>query len=241
MAAAGVIGRGGARWAGGRSARVVAGGVSRWEGPQAVGLAHSARMARGAMRMAREAGALERAEAMRMAREAGALERADGRVVSLAEAGRRWREARASEARWYIVEAVEGKDFEVCLQIAATGWDCWRPVIEVRATRRCKAHGVEQTASVVRKQSVFGRYVFLHECLTASMRVLIEQSPKVKGFLCFAGSEAPATVPDDVIAFYRKALEGKRSGDLAARFDIELTDRVRISRGPANGRIGVVL
>lgn len=175
-----------------------------------------------------------------MAGEAGALERAARGVVSLAEAGRRWREARASEAQWYIVEAVEGKDFEVCRQIAAAGWDCWRPVIEVRGTRRYKAHGVEQTKPVVRKRSVFGRYVFLHECLTASMRVSIEQSPEVKRFLCFAGSEAPATVPDDVIAFYRKSLEGKCSGDLAASFDIEMTDRVRISRGPATGRIGVV-
>lgn len=175
-----------------------------------------------------------------MAGEETALEQSDKSYVSLAEAGRRWREARATEAQWYIVEAMDGKDFEVCRQIAAVGWDCWRPVIEVRATRRYKSGGVEISKPVVRKRPVFGNYVFLHEVLTSAMRAAIKQSPEVKRFICLAGTEMPATVDADVIAFYQKALEGKFSGDLAAAFDVALTDRVRIVRGPATGQIGVV-
>ncbi len=177
---------------------------------------------------------------MRMTGEAGALERAERGVVSLAEAGRRWREARANELQWYIVEAVEGEDFEVCCKFAAAGWEAYRPVIEVRSTRRYKAQGVEKSESVVKKRPVFGRYVFLKQVMTPDLRVSIEQSPDVKRFLCLAGCEELATVPENVIAYYRKALEGKCSGNLAASFDIEMTDRVRIIRGPATGEIGVV-
>jgi transcription antitermination factor NusG len=148
-----------------------------------------------------------------------------------------WDERRRTEAQWYVVEAFEGKDFEVCRQLAASGFYCWRPVVTVTETRRVIVGGVEKRKPIVRKKAVFGRYVFLHEIMTMSIRTSIEQSPEVKGFVCLAGSEEPASIPEKLINYYQN---GERAHVEAVDDRFAPTDKVRIAVGPATGVIGVV-
>ncbi|CCJ07084.1 transcription termination/antitermination protein NusG [Methylocystis sp. SC2] len=157
--------------------------------------------------------------------------------LPLAEAGKNWRERRRTEAQWYIVEAVEGKDFRVYGELAAMGYECFRPVDRVIITRRVMVGGVLKPQKTERKIPRFGRYVFLHHVMSASVRSAIHDLPEVKRFVCLAGTEEPASIPDALIEFYRKGFEGE-----AKEIDREFspTDKVRIAIGPATGVIGVV-
>jgi transcription antitermination factor NusG len=176
---------------------------------------------------------LERA---RMVGEEAVKDQSAAVMKPLNEAGKTWAERRRSEAQWYVVEAKEGKDFDVCLKLVSAGFECWRPVEKVVVTRRVMVEGVMKPMKTEKKIAIFGRYVFLHHVMSPFLRSAVVDTPGVAGFVCMAGTEEPASVPNELVEFYRKGL--KSSGEDEARF--APTDKVRIAVGPATGVIGVV-
>lgn len=160
-----------------------------------------------------------------------------GEKTAANEHRKTWDERRRTEAQWYIVEAVEGKDFRVYGELAAMGYECWRPVDTVIVTRRVMVGGVLKPHKLERKIPRFGRYVFLHHIMSASVRSAIHDLPEVRRFVCMAGTEEPASIPDALIDFYRKGFEGEAK-EVDGQFSP--TDKVRIAIGPATGVIGVV-
>lgn len=160
-----------------------------------------------------------------------------GEETMAQERRKTWDERRRTEAQWYIVEAIEGKDFRVYGELAAMGYDCWRPVDTVIIKRRVMVGGVMKPQKVERKIPRFGRYVFLRHIMSAAVRSAIHDLPEVKRFVCLAGTEEPASIPDALIDFYRNGFEGE-SKEIDCEFSP--TDKVRIAIGPATGVIGVV-
>lgn len=157
--------------------------------------------------------------------------------MAIAKVGLSWSgEAIVPARRWHVLEAREGRDFSLCQQLTREGFECWRPVDVVTVTRRVRVGGVMKMQKSERKVARFGRYLFINVALGPYVRSAIETDPDVVGFLRGAGGEAPAVVPDDLIAFYRAA--PARTAREDAPFSVG--DRVRIAKGPATGVAGVV-
>jgi transcription antitermination factor NusG len=154
----------------------------------------------------------------------------------LDEAGKNWNDRRRSEPLWYIVRAEEGKDSEICLALVKLNYECERFVRKVKFTRRVMVQGVERIDTLCRKIPLFGPHVFVKEIMTPTFRSAVDGMPGVEGFLCYAGSEDPASVPEELIEFYRRG-----DSPICARQDpgVASTDIVRVIIGPASGIIGV--
>ncbi|PPD10272.1 MAG: hypothetical protein CTY36_00325 [Methylocystis sp.] len=130
--------------------------------------------------------------------------------------------------KWYVVEAFEGKDFDVCLRLAKAGYNVWRPVDEVKVSRRFVGKRMERIVRSIRRIPRFGRYLFVQTVLTDAIHSAIKQTPGVFGFVCMAGGAEPAELPAELIEFYRTNApqrSRKKSG-------IRPTDIVRILSGP---------
>lgn len=142
---------------------------------------------------------------------------------------------RNSGKKWFVVEAYEGKDFDVCLRLAAAGFNVWRPVKQVVIARRIKVGCYERVEKARRNVARFGRYLFVELVLTDSVYQAIKHAPGVRGFLTMAGSDAPAKIDSNYIAFLRGAPEIAETKDV-----FHSRDRVRITVGPFNGVEAVV-
>jgi transcription antitermination factor NusG len=138
--------------------------------------------------------------------------------------------------QWYVVEAFEGKDFDVALRLAAAGFNVWRPVDEIRSGARWSGKKIGGNRRLIRKVARFGRYLFVELEMTDAVRWAIRTAPSVFGFICFAGTNEPAIVPRELIDFYRDNMPARG----ASGKDIHKTDRVRIKDGPFAFCEGVV-
>jgi transcription antitermination factor NusG len=138
--------------------------------------------------------------------------------------------------QWYVVEAFEGKDFDVALRLAAAGFNVWRPVDEIRSGARWSGKRIASNRRMVRKVARFGRYLFVELEMTDAVRWAIRTAPNVFGFICFAGTNEPAILPRELIDFYRDNLPARG----AIGKDIHKADRVRIKDGPFAFCEGVV-
>jgi len=114
---------------------------------------------------------------------------------------------RAMAKRWYVIETVDRRDEDATLRLCAAGFEAWRPVDVVRSPRRPvgrRAAATRGEPRIERKISRFGRFVFLRVDLNACVRSAVLSVASVRRFLCFAGTDDPASVPDDLIAYYRE-------------------------------------
>ncbi|MGJ0505622.1 MAG: transcription termination/antitermination protein NusG [Methylocystis sp.] len=105
---------------------------------------------------------------------------------------------------WHVIECFEGKDREVYGRLAALGFEVWRPVLKVRPSTRWSGKPLEAKRQKPRYVAIFGRYLFIHIEMTDSVYGAIKEQPGVEAWLCFAGSNEPATVPDALIEHYRQ-------------------------------------
>jgi transcription antitermination factor NusG len=138
--------------------------------------------------------------------------------------------------QWYVVEAFEGKDFDVALRLAAAGFNVWRPVDVVRSGARWNGRKIAGNRRLVRKVARFGRYLFVELEMTDAVRWAISTTPGVFGFICFAGVSAPAIVPRNLIEFYRENLPERG----ACGKEVHKGDRIKIKDGPFAFCEGVV-
>jgi transcription antitermination factor NusG len=105
---------------------------------------------------------------------------------------------------WHVIECFDGKDREVYGRLAALGFEVWRPVLKVRSTSRWEGKPLGATQRRSRYVAIFGRYLFIRVEMTDSIYSAIKEQPGVDAWLCFAGSDEPATVPDALILHYRQ-------------------------------------
>lgn len=143
----------------------------------------------------------------------------------------------AGMKRWYVVEAFEGKDFDVCLRLAAAGFNVWRPIDEIKISRRWSGRTYDRVTRVIRKVPRFGRYLFVEVVMTDAIQWAISNTNGVRGFVCAAGSSAPAVMPGELIDFYRNHAPGRD----ARAHSICKGDRVRILAGPFADHEGIVV
>lgn len=105
--------------------------------------------------------------------------------------------------RWFVVEAVQGRDFDACLRLARARFDVWRPVDRVRSWNRRGALA-SNAMRLERKIPRFGRYLFLHCELSDAVVNAVEQLDDVRGFLRPTRDSSPSVVPDAQICFWRE-------------------------------------
>lgn len=142
----------------------------------------------------------------------------------------------ADERRWYVVEAREGKDFDVCLRLSAAGFDVWRPVDRVRLTERRNVAGSERIIRREVKRPRFGRYLFLRMEASFGRVFAISTAPGVVGFLCYAGGETPAPMPEGLVEFYRNHAPERAEEHV----EIRVGATVRVVMGPFAGACATV-
>jgi transcriptional antiterminator NusG len=105
---------------------------------------------------------------------------------------------------WHVIECFEGKDREVYGRLAALGYEVWRPVLKVRSAARWNGKPLEVNKRKPRYVPIFGRYLFIRIKMTDSVYGAIKEQPGIDAWLCLAGSDEPAIVPDELIAHYRQ-------------------------------------
>lgn len=144
--------------------------------------------------------------------------------------------------RWYVVEAFEGRDEDVALRLVAAGFKAWRPVHTVRSAVREPLARSGRLARRITKHPRFGRYLFLRVDLDNERRDYVVSAVTdmrgVKDFVRGAGADAPAVVPDELIAFFREHRPERASASAIAAF--AEGDVVRILAGPFEGLHGPI-
>jgi len=135
-----------------------------------------------------------------------------------------------SGKRWYVVAAIDGKDFDVCLRLAAAGFEVWRPVEKRAFKRRVKTSWGEKLVPAERSVARFGRYVFLHVVMNDSVFASVRHAPGVRDFVHLAGGDDPAAVPEAVIAVLREKIANSENA-----FGFKKMDRVRFVDGAFEG------
>lgn len=142
--------------------------------------------------------------------------------------------------RWYVVEAYEGRDEEVALRLCAAGFKMWRPVDVSRSHVRETLPRSGRHVRRVTKRARFGRYVFLRTDLDGEQGACTIRAVRdMRGvFGILSSGDHPASVPDEVIAFYRAFDPGRPSEAEIARYGAG--DKVRILAGPFDGHVAII-
>jgi transcription antitermination factor NusG len=136
---------------------------------------------------------------------------------------------------WYCIEAYDGAEHDVYLRLANAQLNVWRPIDVVRPANR-RSNNKEATAVRPRRISRFGRYIFLNGIMTESLYHAVRNTTNVKRFVCFAGSDKPCIIPDDLILFYKK-------NPTSTEFKIKpfvIGEKVIIEGGPLKNIMAVV-
>lgn len=138
--------------------------------------------------------------------------------------------------RWHVIECYDGKDKDVYGRLAALGYEVWRPVVVVRSWRRWKGKRLAERDRIKSYAPVFGRYLFVHVEMNDSVRSAIKEQSGVHSWLCWAGSNDPASIPDELIEHYR--MFEHKPVEVAIVF--AAGDTVRALHGPFGGFEGKV-
>lgn len=137
---------------------------------------------------------------------------------------------------WYVIECFDGKDAFVRLTLAAAGFNVWRPVREVRVTMRREGKKLAKRKTEKRYVARFGRYLFVQVDMNDSVRAAIREARGVYGWLCYAGTNEPARVPDALIEFYRSNVAKQIEYESALR----IGDIGQINAGPFAQHRGII-
>jgi transcriptional antiterminator RfaH len=158
-------------------------------------------------------------------------ERMDAEQDDLAALVAKRRAAMTSAPCWHVVECYDGKDKEVYGRLAALGFEVWRPTVVVRTMRRWRGKPTATGERIKVFAPVFGRYLFIRVAMSDSVRSAVKEQPGVHSWLCFAGSDDPATMPDALIEHYRQLTH--KPLEVAIVFAVG--DKVRALHGPFAG------
>lgn len=165
----------------------------------------------------------------------------DVEAIMAAGAAQFWQKAATAPA-WYVVEAIDGKEFDLALALSAafalcSDFEALHLVDERVTHRRIVAHGQVQKARLIRKFSRFGPLIFVRARLTKGLVTAISNMPQALAMLRAHDGERPVVIPDELIEFYRKSVS---RGDVSKSCDFAPNDRIRIIAGPFSGIEGVV-
>ena len=143
--------------------------------------------------------------------------------------------------RWYVIEAYEGRDFDVCLALARAGFEVWRPVVLKRITARASESGKIVSRRTI-KTARFGRYLFLRCEMSLAICSAIESGAGVRGILRGGGEEMPTPVAEQDMRYLRQYAA---AGETAFFADIEVIeiargDKVALKDGPFAGHLALV-
>lgn len=133
--------------------------------------------------------------------------------------------------RWHVVECYEGRDKDAFGRLAALGFEVWRPIIKVRIMARWKGTVVKGSARQWKIVPIFGNYLFANVYATDSVYNSVREQSGVRGWVCYAGSDEPAIVPDDVIECFKSYRP--QAQEIHCCFGVG--DIVRIGEGPFVG------
>jgi transcription antitermination factor NusG len=137
---------------------------------------------------------------------------------------------------WHVIECYEGKDKEAYGRLAALGFNVWRPTIVVRSTRRWVGKPALNGARITVYAPLFGRYLFLRVEMSDSVRSAVKEQRGVRSWLCYAGSNDPAVVPNELIEHYRQFPHERVDMKVA----MAIGDTVRALHGPFAGHEGKI-
>lgn len=162
-----------------------------------------------------------------------------------ADVNRMFWERAAAEPAWYVVEAVDGEEFALCVTLSASlaagalgAAEVLHLVDTVTTTRRLRVGAMAaRREKVIRKISRFGPLLFLRSVMTPPLAAAVINMPKARGMLCAKASERPVVVADEMIDFYRKTAP---FGVVASADRFVVGDVVRVVVGPAAGQAGVI-
>ncbi|WP_206527436.1 transcription termination/antitermination protein NusG [Methylocystis sp. MJC1] len=156
------------------------------------------------------------------------------------DVNRKFWEQAEQEPAWYVVEAIEGKEFELSIALEAAfmgSAEVLHLVEVVRTTRRIMAGGVMRRAASVRKVSRFGPLIFLRVAMTKGLCEKIFHMPLAAGVVRCKDGERPVVVSAEMIEFYKKS---DSFGTAVMAMQIAVGDTVEVTQGPAIGWKGVV-
>jgi transcription antitermination factor NusG len=153
-----------------------------------------------------------------------------------------WDQAAQAPA-WYVVEAVNGKEFElaVTLQAAFAPFngeaELYHPIEVVKFNRRICSNGRIERRQVIRKISRFGSLLFVRVRLTRGLADALSHMPNALAVLRCKDSDRAIVIPDVMVDFYKQT-----SQPIAAAEGVQFEegDMVRVIAGPAAGQQGVV-
>lgn len=135
--------------------------------------------------------------------------------------------------RWFVVETTEGGGDKAQLALAFAGVPLWRP-FDVK--RDC-SQGRKGKPRKDIKTPRFGRYFFIRCAMSDELRDAILNARGVATILCGCGTDNPAPVADDVIAWLRSPAATVDSVKDAPK----RRDTVKVVEGPFAGMSGKVV
>jgi transcriptional antiterminator NusG len=130
---------------------------------------------------------------------------------------------------WYVVECFENREADVHLRLTAARFKTLRPVDVVESTVR-GAKGQQATKRRRRRCIIsrYGRYLFVQTEMNPYVFDAVKNISWVKGWICYAGSNEPAAIPDSLIELCRAPTPQPSDAQLAIRKG----DKVRVKSGP---------
>lgn len=137
---------------------------------------------------------------------------------------------------WYVIECYDGKDKEAYARLAVLGYEVWRPTIVVRSMRRWVGKPALNGARITVSAPIFGRYLFVRVEMSDSVRSSVKEQRGVRSWLCLAGSNDPAIIPDELIEHYRQ-FPHKR---VDMKVGLDVGDTVRVLHGPFTDFVGKI-
>ncbi|WP_424363589.1 transcription termination/antitermination protein NusG [Methylocystis parvus] len=137
---------------------------------------------------------------------------------------------------WHVIECIEGKDKEAYGRLAALGFEVWRPTLKKRESTRWQGKPLEKRQRKPCYVPIFGRYLFIQVDMSDAIFGAVLEQPGVYSWLCYAGSDDPATVPDEWIAHYKQF----KPECVDVMPTLAAGDKVGITQGPFAGLQGVV-
>lgn len=155
--------------------------------------------------------------------------------------------------RWYVVEAVQGKDGQAADGLRDEGFEVCHPMdVVYLAARRARSrrvmyhhYGAEPRVGLRAKRWVsrFGRFFFVRVAMDDAARDRIVKvaskggSPLVRRLLCYAGSNEPCVIRDEDVLFFAT---DKQERGACAPIIFNVGETVEILSGPFVTFEGVV-
>ena len=132
-----------------------------------------------------------------------------------------------NSSAWFVIEANENGGDKAQLALAVAGLTIWRPFDVRRDPTRGRNGKPRRDVRTPR----FGRYFFIRCVMTDDLAAATRATTGVASILCACGSNEPAAVPDEQIAWLRE----HRTAAAINAATFTKGDRVKFKDGPFAG------